>query len=207
MKPNPQTHIGISYYSRHSSSVENTLEEIYDEKLIVESEKNEPEAWAAMEWIIPTGIGAYIAKPYFEGFLQEAGKDHYVKVKAWLKKLARYARNFSAKLVTGSDSTEKVSSQYNQSLIFSLFIQTKSGKSIKLLFDNDLTTDDWEEAIDKLLDYAVESYQKGINDELSNKTAHLKPKSNSRFIYVLIDKESKELMFHDDDTLIAIQRR
>ena len=51
--------------------------------------------FAAIEWLMPTAIVAYIAKPYFESFLKEMGKDHYEFVKNGLKKI--YARVAGAK--------------------------------------------------------------------------------------------------------------
>ena len=35
---------------------------------------------AGIEWLMPTAIFVYLAKPYFESFLKEMGKDHYALV-------------------------------------------------------------------------------------------------------------------------------
>lgn len=42
---------------------------------------------AGIEWLLPTAVVAYFAKPYFDGILQEIGKDHYAAIKAALKPL------------------------------------------------------------------------------------------------------------------------
>lgn len=44
-------------------------------------------AYAGIEWLMQTAIVAYVAKPYFECFLKEMGKDHYNLLKEGFKKL------------------------------------------------------------------------------------------------------------------------
>jgi hypothetical protein len=41
-----------------------------------------------VEWFIPTAIVFFVAKSYFDGFLKEAGKDHYQLLKSKLSKTA-----------------------------------------------------------------------------------------------------------------------
>lgn len=43
--------------------------------------------YMALEWALPTAVIAYLAKPYFDAFLSEAGKDHYGVTKRGLLKL------------------------------------------------------------------------------------------------------------------------
>jgi|TARA_R110000851_G_C13082300_1_gene565908 hypothetical protein len=44
--------------------------------------------YAGVEWFIPTAIVFFVAKSYFDGFLKEAGKDHYQLLKSKLSKTA-----------------------------------------------------------------------------------------------------------------------
>jgi hypothetical protein len=37
--------------------------------------------YMSLEWYLPTAAIIYLAKPYFQGLLQEAGKDHYVAIR------------------------------------------------------------------------------------------------------------------------------
>ncbi len=56
--------------------------------LVVESRpSNGP--LAGLEWLIPTGVILFLAQGYFNGFLNEMGKDHYEVLKAGLKALRR----------------------------------------------------------------------------------------------------------------------
>ena len=47
-----------------------------------------PAPYAGIEWLMPTFVVIFIAKAYFDGFLKEAGKDHYQILKTGLAKLS-----------------------------------------------------------------------------------------------------------------------
>jgi hypothetical protein len=51
--------------------------------LLVQSRPSLP--YAGIEWYMPTALFVYIAKPYFESFLKEMGKDHYEVLKNGLR--------------------------------------------------------------------------------------------------------------------------
>ena len=82
-------HLAVSYiekfpperFVRFSSDVEAPSLNI-----LIES-RPEPGPFAALEWLIPTAVIVYIAKSYFESFLKEMGKDHYVLLKKGLRNL------------------------------------------------------------------------------------------------------------------------
>lgn len=160
--------------------------------------------WAALEWIIPTAIAAYVFKSYFDGFLKEAGKDHYITLKNWLKNFTNNGRLLKVQTIYDSQSTNKRPNDNNQSKSVSLLLQTKNGKIIKLLFDNDLAKEDWDNAIDQLLDFAIENYEKYPNDNLTKELERFDSDTRQR-IYAIIDKDNKKLLFYDDKTLIHLQ--
>jgi hypothetical protein len=132
--------------------------------LNIKVQKVESEPYNALEWVLPTAFGAYILKPFFDAFLSEAGKDFYILLKKALKKVAEKGKQFNYRLITASQSTQKLSGNYNQSIAISINIQTKNNRRIKLLFDNNLEKDDWDNAIDQLLEYIIENYEKCPND-------------------------------------------
>ncbi len=162
-------------------------------------------ALAALDWVVPTVIAAYVFKPYFESFLEEAGKDHYKILKAWLKKFAENGRLIAVHRISAMQSTEKNVSDDNQSKSVSLLIQTKNGKIIKLLFDNDLTKEDWDSAIDQLLDFAIDNYEKFPNDKLSQVLKELEPEHYLK-VYAIVDKSSKQLLFYDNKGLMRLHK-
>lgn len=162
----------------------------------------------ALEWAIPTLVVTYLIKPYFDGFLKEMGKDNYLILKDWLKKIANKLRTIKVVTITADGSEGKENKNNTQSKSFSLILQTKNGKNIKLLFDNDLTKEDWDNAIDMLLDYAIEHYENIPNDKLTVELNKIEEK-NRNSIFAIIDKQTKELVFYNlkDVLLKDIQER
>jgi len=160
---------------------------------------------AALDWVLPTAIAAYVFKPYFESFLQEAGKDHYKMLKSWLKKFANDGRAIKVYRITASQSTQKNIDNDDQSRSVSILLQTKNGKIIKLLFNDSMTQEDWNNAIEQLLDFALEHYEKFPNDRLSSVLEELETE-RSAWVYAIIDKTSKQLQFYNDSDLIKLHR-
>jgi hypothetical protein len=79
---NTDFHIGFSYQEDIPKQfMSDLIDTISVDGLFLKSESHKPNIFATMEWAIPTMIIAYIAKPYFESFLKEAGKDHYQLLK------------------------------------------------------------------------------------------------------------------------------
>ncbi len=106
------------------------------------------------------------------------------------------------KLITANESSQKLSKSYTQSLAVSILFQTKTGRNIKLLFDNNLKLDDWENELEEFLILIRDHYQDYPNDKISEKIKDLSPKEYYT-IYVILSPETKELEFHDDITLIS----
>lgn len=176
------------------------VKSLFTNGLTIEVKKPEPTVYAALEWAIPTAIVAYILKPYFDGFLREAGKDHYLSLKESLKKFIVRGKQLNVKLVTATDSTDKLSDSYTQSVAISIIIQTKNDKQVKLLFDNNLEKEDWDNAIDQLLDYVIENYEKQPDDIMSKKLKEINAE-NRYYIYGKINPLTKQVEFFDDNAL------
>ena len=164
----------------------------------------ETRIYAALEWTIPTAIVAYVVKPYFEAFLQELGKQHFELLSKSLKQLIKRGKQLDVKLIASSKSTEKLSKSYDQSMAISVMLETRNGKFIKLLFDNDLEKEDWDYAIDQIFEYVLENYE----DENSQLSDIIKNFDSDRafYIYALINKQTKALEFYDDKKLIQKTR-
>lgn len=177
------------------------IKEISDCGANVKINKRENSAWNAFEWTIPTIIVGYILKPYFETFLKEAGKEHYKILTEKIKPLVKKGKSVETKLLTASQTIEKVSKTYNQSHSISLIVETKSGRLIKLLFDNDLSVTDWEDAIDELFDFVIENYENPNDNRIKKLTEGFKEHPNFKY-YAVINEETKRIEFYDDKKLI-----
>lgn len=181
--------------------IDNDISQVNGKDLKIHITKQENETYAAMEWIVPTFFATYILKPYFDSFLQEAGKDHYELLKNACKKMLAKGKVTQVQLISASKSTQKLSEKYSQSLAVSILMETKTNRQIKLLFDNNLELSDWENAVDEFSTYILEHYQNFPNDQLSDQIKDLSPKLYYT-IYVKINPNSKKLEFHDDNTLM-----
>lgn len=163
---------------------------------------------AGLEWAMPTMIVAYILKPYFDGLLKEAGKDHYALLAAGLKRLAAKWHKQRTIRVAASGSPHKLSSNYHQSGLFSIVVQTRSGQQVKMLFDEALSQADWEDAIDGFLAFAALNHAHYPNDPLTVTTAAagLTSKPTSA-LYGVYNRETKQWEFQDDSTMLAMQQQ
>jgi hypothetical protein len=186
--------------------IEKDISELDLEKLNIQIEKQKNEAYSAMEWIVPTFLATYVLKPYFDAFLGEAGKDNYQSLKAFCKKMLAKGKEMEVHLVPATLSTEKLSKTYSQSLAVSILIETKTKRQIKMLFDNNLSLYEWENAMEKFSDLISEHYENYPNDKLSYAIKDLSPKPYYT-IYVKINPTTKDLEFHDDHTLISESRK
>lgn len=176
------------------------ISQIACDNLNIKVEKVAREPFASFEWVAPTAFIVFIFKPYFESFLSEAGKDHYQLLKKGLKKYLEKGKVINIKLVAASQSTQKLSNTYNQSLVVSFIIQTKDQNFIKLLFDNDLQKEDWDNGIEQLLELVIENYEHFPGDRLSEliKEVNLK---NRRMIYAKINPLTKLIEVKNDNEL------
>jgi hypothetical protein len=180
--------------------IDDEIKGFHTNKLNLKIQKVEKESFMAFEWVVPTAFGVYILKPYFDSFLKEAGKDHYLLLKSGLKKIVEKGKLIKARFITARESTKKLSQDYNQSIVVSIELQTKNNRHIKLLFDNELDKSDWEDAIDQLLDLVIENYELFPNDKLS-KQINDRVENQRHIVYGIINPKTKKVEFYDDRKL------
>lgn len=198
MKPD----IGIIYPSFYDPDLEiQIVEDIENDKLRLEFVKQEPLMWASAEWAIPGLIAAYIFKPYFESFLKEAGKDHYVLLKNCLHKLLRKNKDSNVKMITSQYSPDKVDASNTQSKAISIHFELKDNKRVKLIFDDALEIDDWTNALDEFLSLVEEQYNGFPEDELTLRLESFSRNPNYE-IYALINNQTKEWEFLDQKQIV-----
>jgi hypothetical protein len=191
-------HLAFVYPDTFSDSkIDDEISEIKVDGLDVRVIKKENGVFNGFEWIIPTAFVAYILKPYFDAFLSEAGKDHYNLLKSILKKMVKKGKVYETKAVASTLSPDKLSKGYSQSLTVSIEAQTVNNRHLKLLFDNDLSIEDWNEAIEQFIALLSDNYSKFPNDTLTKEIEKLQTKQH-KILYLVVDPKTKRLELKDD---------
>ncbi len=170
------------------------LSELEHDKLNLDFKRSGPKMYAALEWVIPGLIATYILKPYFEAFLKEAGKDHYQILKKKMNNLLSTAKQMNVRNVAADTSTEKLDKTNTQSGAISIFLETKSGHLIKLLYDNNLDLETWQKSTNQILDLMELHYDNGHDDPISQYLMQISKAKSGRELFAIIDPETKNWM-------------
>ncbi|WP_292028039.1 hypothetical protein [Brevundimonas sp. UBA2416] len=101
--------------------------------------------WAGLDWLLPTAFMVWVAKPYFDGFLEEAGRDHYVALKKGIKLVAE---RLSRVTVTKIGTPGKVAPIQPYSLVFSVWFKRDEESQFKFLIPNSLSPEETETALE-----------------------------------------------------------
>lgn len=123
--------------------------------------------FAAIEWMMPTAIVAYLAKPYFESFLKEMGKDHYGLLKVGLKNIYARVAGPKAPEVSLVSSAGKIDKEQPYSLFFSVVFEGPNGNRFKLLIPRPITETEYDLAINAFLDFADRLHSKGLDEQFA----------------------------------------
>ncbi len=149
----------------NSSTFDNFINTISSDKLLLEVMKVPKSGpMAGVEWLLPTATIIIIAKPYFQSFMSEMGKDHYTLLKKGLNSLREkfFGKDISQRvLLTSSNAPNKTKNKY--SFDFSIVIEAKNGKNFKLLIPKEVTQKEYENTINVFLDYIEQYYDNKIN--------------------------------------------
>jgi hypothetical protein len=89
---------------------------------------------ATLLWLAPTALIIFVAKSYFDGFLKEAGKDHYQRLVATLGELRRRANTVP---VTVVGTPGKAPADQPYSLLFAIYFDGGERRVFKFLVPND----------------------------------------------------------------------
>jgi hypothetical protein len=116
--------------------------------------------FASLELLIASTVFVVISKTYFDGFLKEMGKDHYVLLKKGLNALWSKVLGPSAPKITLYGSKGKLAKQQPYSLYFSVLAEAQDRVTFKLLFENDCSPEVYAEALNVYFDF-LERYHEG----------------------------------------------
>lgn len=189
-------HIGLTFPENYPDQVIGEFKaQLYADGLDLQIRKIPfNEHYASLEWAIPTLIGVYLFKPYFDGFLKEIAKDHYMVLKSFLKKLSRESRGHKITTISAEQSKNKLDKSNSQSKTFSIQSQTNQGQHIKFLFDENFSSEVWDLGIDNVINLLNSNYINGQSDEL---TIEIKNGNHEKSIYARLKNDAGEWEFLD----------
>lgn len=151
-------HIGLSYQEGLSKQVVNEfIDDAGDSGLIVRSEERAASIYAGIEWTLHTAIAVYFLRPYFEAFLKEAGKDHYIALKRSFARLLTY--------LYGKNPEER---EKRSSSLFAVYTVTRDGRSLKFIFPEGVKHEVYADMLEKLIVLIEEHHDHDGSDRLSS---------------------------------------
>lgn len=157
---------------------------------------------AGVEWLMPSMILAYLAKPYFESFLAEMGRDHYELLKRGLKRLYGRVAGPDSPEVTLVSTAGKVRKDQPYSLLFSVVAEGRNGERIKLLIPRPIDVNEYEAAIDTFLEFVDRLHANELDDDYATLVS-TRPRGGSTILVVYDPKIGK---LHAVDPLAAHHR-
>lgn len=149
---------------------------------------------AALVWLIPTAIVVYIAKPYFESFLREMGKDHYsVTKKALLNLHARIASRLGDRLRIFASKGKIDPDIHKYSPFFSIEAQSPFGYRVKLLIQTEMQPEHFNLSVEAFLRLMAEIH--GLEERSTHTDSMLSNKPIGSMFLVSYNTESGELEY------------
>lgn len=144
--------------------------------------------YAGIELYIPTIVVVFISKSYFDGFLGEMGKDHYLALKYALGKLGSKIAPIKASLF---GSKGKISAKNPYSFAYSIMAEAGNKCTFKFLVQNSLTDSQRTEAIGAFLEFA-NSFYSGTIDDVTMRELNSAGK-NGRMLLIAYNFESRRI--------------
>lgn len=156
--------IAISYEDGFPDFAIDLLREKIDSpNLQFRVEKREPAGpMMGIEWLMIPGMVIFIAKSYFDGFLKEAGKDHYQKLKESLSFFATETMKHPRIEPTIIGSPGKIRKDNPYSMALSIYAEANDGRNFKLLLPKPSQDNDYTKIIYAFLDF-LNNFHQGIN--------------------------------------------
>jgi hypothetical protein len=155
----------------------------------VEREEKYP-IQAGLEWLAPTALIVFLAKPYFQSFLSEMGKDHYNLLKKALKAVAnRLLGRAGPKIRRIAKGKGESSVKYSRA--FSIYVDVSEKLTLKLLFPAELEEEGVHKIIEAYSNFIDALYAGKIDETLMAKLSG--GRVIGKTMLVAYDIEAKEL--------------
>ena len=148
---------------------------------------------ACPEWFIFPVIAAFIGKSYFDGFLKEAGKDHYQSLKESLSNLTNKVMSNPRIEPTLFGTQGKLSANNPFSLAFSIHAEAEDGYTFKLLIPKSTSSCDYGLIANRFMEF-LSDYHLGLQtlDSIGCAWQGERAPSNMIFVHYNSDKDSIE---------------
>lgn len=174
--------------------------------LQIEKQERELTAYASIEWAIPSLIAAYVAKGYFDGFLNELGADHYDKFKNWFYRMNCKFKGIRTVKITASSSPEKLKeSDGGPSNFFAAYFALPSGNRMKVFLPNCESEEQDNKALSELFDNLYKLYKK-TDGKFGRKLKNITKGQSFEEIYAIFDNDDQEWKFYTLKMLIDLSR-
>ncbi len=155
----------------------------------LQTKARENEPYQALEWVIPTAVAVYFGKPFIDAIIKRAADDFgdavYPKIKSAVQRLVRrifIKQPLSIKVI----STAKHKVANPDSIVFSIYAAGKD-KSLKFVFNEPLTEDQYLACIDALFSQLADHHNAKVTDSITEQIATLEnPRSNE--VYLIYNK-------------------
>lgn len=144
--------------------------------------------FAAFEWTIPTTFIVMVSGLFFKAFMDEAGKDAYQMLKSRLKAYILKRREIKTTLVAASQSTNKLSRTYDQSMSVSMKARLHSRLMVNVMISENVEgqdADDMLEGVFEVLQMLYNQCQEAAPEEQIKK--NVRPEE----IYLVANAETK----------------
>ena len=197
----PDTHIYIQESTLNLTFIERIDSDVLKSnelKLVQKQKAMGPSA--SLEWIVPSAIGVYLLKPYFESFLKEMGKDHYGVLKNWINSNRKNHGLFKTKSIASTVSNAKIDKEFEVNNFFCVYFQLPNGAFAKIFMPQSEEEEVNENAILELLNDLAKIYEKG-DSMYSAMINEFNPKSYDE-IFFIFDTETKKWNVESLDSMI-----
>jgi hypothetical protein len=145
--------------------------------------------FAGVEWLMPTAIGLYVTARFFDGFIQEAGKDTYTAFKHSALSLWWHSKKLRIMPV---GSAGKVSRTQAYSLAFSITGQITAGLRFKFMVQSDVGPESAETGINAFLELITDLLAHQIPESDLNALLTYKPVGG--IVLVTFDADKRKIV-------------
>ncbi|MDQ3565424.1 MAG: hypothetical protein M3436_15285 [Pseudomonadota bacterium] len=197
----PDFDIGLRYYTVIPDGyLDEFRASFIDDDVRLSEQELEPAPFNAMEWVIPTAVAVYVAKPFLDAIIKRAADDFgdavYPRIKAAIINLAKklYVRERLPLVMITSQGPNDDSSDVIQ---FSICSETTTKRRIKFVFTKTYAEQQYETCIDQIFTILAEHHGSGDGrDALSQQIAQL-PAIRRDQIFLVYDDESETWSVRD----------
>ena len=185
--PNESPHLGfmLLHGVRQDIIIDGIQEVVNDKINIIIEEDSAPFVGAAIEWAIPAAVGIYIFKSYFDGFLKEAGKEHYHLLKKGIRKIIHSVYKYVIPHIKLIGTKGKIDKKIYTTAL-SISSVSSNGKNYKLIFLDGKDEEYYLIASEKFLDM--------LEKEYSGNITHIDMKEIYGVIYFIYNEEKNDVM-------------